>query len=86
MANMKDFLLKLEDDDDLRKRFRQSPQEVAQAEGLTTEQAAALASNNPKQIRRELEAEVGEEAVFGRDGGEHPRRNTLRTRPCDGRV
>ena len=55
--SMKDFLQKLEDDDDLRKRFRNSPEEVAQEEGLTTDQAAALASNNPKQIRQALQAE-----------------------------
>jgi hypothetical protein len=60
---MKDFLLKLEDDDDLRKRFRQSPQEVAQAEGLTTDQAAALASSNPKQIRQALQAEAPGETI-----------------------
>ena len=63
MANMKDFLLKLEDDDDLRKRFRQSPEEVAQAEGLTTDQAAALASKNPKQIREALQAESPGESI-----------------------
>jgi hypothetical protein len=54
---MKDFLQKLEDDDDLRKRFKQSPEAVAQEEGLTSDQAAALASNNPKQIRQALQAE-----------------------------
>jgi hypothetical protein len=56
-VSMKDFLQKLEDDDDLRKRFRASPKEVAEAEGLTTDQAETLASNNPKQIRRALQAE-----------------------------
>ena len=55
--SMKDFLLKLEDDDDLRKRFRNSPEEVAQEEGLTSDQAATLASNNPKEIRQALQAE-----------------------------
>ena len=55
--SMKDFLQKLEDDDDLRKRFKQSPEAVAQEEGLTSDQAAALASNNPKQIRQALQAE-----------------------------
>ena len=65
MANMKDFLLKLEDDDGLRKRFRESPEEVAQAEGLTTDQAAALASNNPKQIRQALQAESPGETIVG---------------------
>lgn len=63
MANLKDFLLKLEDDDDLRRRFRESPQEVAQAEGLTTDQAAALASKNPKQIRQALQAESPGESI-----------------------
>jgi hypothetical protein len=63
VANMKDFLLKLEDDDDLRKRFRKSPEEVAQAEGLTSDQAAALASNNPKQIRQALQAESPGETI-----------------------
>jgi hypothetical protein len=56
-VSMKDFLLKLEDDDELRRRFRESPQEVAQAEGLSDAQAAALASGNTKQIRRELQNE-----------------------------
>ena len=65
MANMKDFLLKLEDDDDLRKRFRAAPEEVAQAEGLTTDQAAALASKNPKQIRLALEAESPGDTIVG---------------------
>jgi hypothetical protein len=60
---MKDFLLKLEDDDDLRKRFRQSPEEVAQAEGLTSDQVAALTSNNPKQIRQALQAEAPGETI-----------------------
>jgi hypothetical protein len=56
-VSMKDFLQKLEDDDDLRKRFRASPKEVAEAEGLSSDQADALASSNPKQIRRALQAE-----------------------------
>jgi len=60
---MKDFLLKLEDDDDLRRRFRESPEEVAQAEGLTSEQAAALASSNPKEIRRALQDEAPGETI-----------------------
>jgi hypothetical protein len=62
-VSMKDFLQKLEDDDDLRKRFRNSPKEVAQEEGLTTEQAATLASSNPKQIRQALEAESSGETI-----------------------
>jgi hypothetical protein len=64
-VSMKDFLQKLEDDDDLRKRFKQSPEEVAQAEGLTTDQAAALASSNPKKIRQELQAESPGETILG---------------------
>ncbi len=63
MANMKDFLLKLEDDDDLRRRFREAPEEVATSEGLTSDQAAALASKSPKQIRQALEAEAPGETV-----------------------
>ena len=63
MANMKDFLLKLEDDDDLRKRFRESPEEVAQAEGLTSDQVAAVTSNNPKQIRQALLAESPDDTI-----------------------
>jgi hypothetical protein len=63
VANMKDFLLKLEDDDDLRRRFRESPEEVAQAEGLTSDQASALASKNPKQIRQALQAEAPGETI-----------------------
>jgi hypothetical protein len=62
-VSMKDFLQKLEDDDDLRKRFRNSPEEVAQEEGLTSEQAATLASSNPKQIRQALEAESSGETI-----------------------
>ena len=63
MANMKDFLLKLEDDDDLRRRFRESPEEVATSEGLTSDQASALASSNPKQIRQALQAESPGETI-----------------------
>jgi hypothetical protein len=62
-VSMKDFLLRLEDDDDLRSRFRKSPEEVAQAEGLTADQAAALASKNPKQIRQALQEESPGESI-----------------------
>ncbi len=61
--SMKDFLLKLEDDDDLRKRYRKSPEEVAQAEGLSADQVAALTSNNPKQIKQALQAESPGESI-----------------------
>jgi hypothetical protein len=62
-VSMKDFLLKLEDDDDLRRRFRESPEKVAQAEGLTSDQVAAVTSNNPKQIRQALQAESPDDSI-----------------------
>jgi hypothetical protein len=60
---MKDFLQKLEDDDDLRARYRQSPQEVAREAGLDGDQIAALTSNSPKQIRKAVEAESPGETI-----------------------
>jgi hypothetical protein len=64
-VSMKDFLSKLEDDDELRRRFRESPQEVAQAEGLSDDQAAALASGNLKQIKQELQIESPGDSIVG---------------------
>jgi hypothetical protein len=54
---MKDFLRSLEDDDDLRERYRQNPQEVAKEAGLDDGQVAALTSGSPKEIRLALENE-----------------------------
>ncbi len=64
MAKIKDFLLQLENDQQLLKDYRtagtkQARKDLAKRQGLSDEQAELLQSNNLKKIRKAVEDEDG---------------------------
>lgn len=62
---LKDFLVQLENDEQLLARYRQDRRGVAREKGLNPSQTEALASGNLKKIRKELEEdEPGTAFVF----------------------